>query len=231
MAMLKISDAAEEVLYENEVALIALSEGYLNLSAYAASIRKQVEIRTKKPVRPGSIVVALSRLRQSLKKGKGGQSLLPEIRLEDLSVKSQLVELAFDRTKATLDALERLSRTHKWNYRDLLMIVQGIGEINIIVSEGMKKQVMAALRNLKPKLVLGGLASLSVRFDERYITTPNVIYGLVRHFAVRRINIIEIVSTFTELSFVVQNKDLEPGFGILSGLLDKNKDKKWSEYL
>ncbi len=63
--MIKISGVVRGILFSSEVALSAFNDGYLNLSAYAKAIRKDVEARAKTPVPVGSIVVLLSRLKKS----------------------------------------------------------------------------------------------------------------------------------------------------------------------
>jgi len=55
-----------------------------------------------------------------------------------------------------------------------------------------------------------------VRFvEEEYIEVPNMIYALVAALASKRINLIEIVSTFTEISFIVRQKDMSKTVDIL----------------
>jgi len=78
--MLKISTTVEKIIASSEEALCALSQGYLNYSAYAKKIKKQVEEECKKPVKLGSIVVALSRLAKNYSGEKG---FIPEIKIKD----------------------------------------------------------------------------------------------------------------------------------------------------
>ena len=51
--------------------------------------------------------------------------------------------------------------------------------------------------------------------EEEYIEVPNMIYALVAALASKRINLIEIVSTFTEISFIVRQKDMSKTVDIL----------------
>ena len=54
------------------------------------------------------------------------------------------------------------------------------------------------------------LSAITVRFIEKdYIEVPNMIYTLVSALAVKHINLIEIVSTFTEISFIVSQQDIK----------------------
>ncbi|MFO0971208.1 MAG: hypothetical protein U0520_02540 [Candidatus Saccharimonadales bacterium] len=50
---------------------------------------------------------------------------------------------------------------------------------------------------------------------ESGIDTPNQFYTIIKQFAIRRINIVEFVTTFTELSFILNEKDLKQAFNTL----------------
>jgi len=219
--MINISNVVKDIVYSSEIALSALAEGYLNLSAYAKSIQEEVETKAKKPVRTGSIVVALSRLRKSLRASR--QSLLPKVIVDDLSVKSGLIEVAFDRTKENLDKLQQLYRDKNFSSTDFFIVTQGVGEINIIALEQAEKHILRIYKQQKPKIIIRNLVSLTVRFSEKYIETPNIIYALVRRFALKRMNIVEIVSTYTELTFVLRQDNLQEAFLTLNDIFRKDE--------
>src|ERR1700761_1735159 len=103
--MIKIADVVKEIVFSSEIAHSALCSNYLNLSAYAETIQKEVERRTKKSVRPGTIVVALSRLAKTL---EAQNPLTPAVEIKDLAVKTRLIELTFDKTKINREKLQRL---------------------------------------------------------------------------------------------------------------------------
>ena len=213
--MIKISDVVREILYSSEVALSAFNDGYLNLSAYAKTIRKEVEERAKKSVRIGSIVVALSRMKKST--GKTRQ-LLPDVEIEDLSVKSGLAEATFERTAGNLARLRELWRDPRINAGDFFMVTQGAGEITMVALESALPHILAVARPAKPKTIVKNLVGLTARFDEKYIAIPNAIFVFVRRLALKHINIVEIVSTYTELTFIIDQKDLQEAFLALNEL-------------
>ena len=210
---MKISDSVEEILYSSEIAMSAFSDGVLNLSAYAHAIRRDVEARTKKPVQAGSIVVALSRLKKLVKK-RG--TLTPDVEIEDLSVRSGLAEVTFDRTAGNLARLREIYRDPGINASDFFMVTQGAGEITIVALDAALTHIIAVARPAKPKAIVRNLVGLTVRFNDKYIKIPNVVFVFVRRLALKRINIVEIVSTYTELTFIIDKKDLEEAFLVLN---------------
>lgn len=219
--MIKTPEIVEGILIADEVALSAFSDGTLNLSAYAKKIRKQVEERTKKSVRAPSIVVALSRLRLHLKKRK---PIVPKVTLRAIAAKSGLVEVAYPKTAANRRRLTALYSQSDFTEADFFTVTQGVGEISIIVPAGLQKRVTALFKGEAPKIALSGVASLTVTFEESYILTPNTTFAIVRTLAVHHINILEVVSTFTELTFLLKETDLQRAFNLLSDLLERPKN-------
>jgi hypothetical protein len=219
--MIKIADLVSDQLMSSEIALSALSSGYLNLSAYAVSIQPQIERLARKPVRAGTIVVALSRLAKSLTDSKR-PPLLPEARIENISVKTGLVEIAFDKSKVNRDKLQRLYQDSDFISADFFAVTHGVGELSIVIPEELKKAVLKLYGNQKPKLVLENLASLTLRYDEKNIYTPNITFAVLRPLALKRINIVEIVSTFTELTFILDQDDLQEAFLTLNPVFQRS---------
>jgi hypothetical protein len=98
--------------------------------------------------------------------------------------------------------------TRKIESSEYFTVTQGTNEISIICSEKTREQIEKIFK-IKPKVYAGGLVALSVRFSEEYISQPNVIFSLLRRIAIRRIVIAELVSTYTELTFIIKQEDVE----------------------
>lgn len=200
-----------EILFSSETAYAAFSEGYLNLSAYAKSILNEVERKTQKPVKLGSIVAALSRLT-----AEPHGALLPGAEFESISVKSRLAEITFPRTKESSTKLSRIHRKKEFSSADFFTISQGVAEVSIVAPERLLPTLCILFKGSKPKLIVKKLAVLTVRFDEKYLDIPNVCYSFIRSLALRRTNIVGIVAASTELSFILREQDLEESFSIIN---------------
>ena len=123
--MIKISQITLEILNSDEIALESLSQGILNLTAYAKKIKSLIEKRLYKPVRVGSIVTALSRLSADTTV----TSLKVPVRIEDMSIKSPLCELSYERTNNITKGISDL--VIKYSGQGFFTSTQGIGEVNI----------------------------------------------------------------------------------------------------
>lgn len=202
--MIKISEIVSETIQRDEIALEAFRMGILNLSAYANKIQASVSEKAYKPVSKSAIVTALSRMKEGVDKIP---PLRPVVKIEDMSIKSPLVELSFEKTAKAVQLASKLDS--KSLLKDsFYTIIYGVGEISLICSENLERKILKHF-NIEPKGRYRNLVAVTTRFIEQdYIEIPNMIYALVSALASKRINIIEIVSTFTEISFIVRKDDM-----------------------
>lgn len=193
-----------DIICTNEVALESMREGILNLSAYAESIVPLVEKRLIKSVKRGSVITALSRMSAGI---SHVAPLRSPIHIEDLSIKSPLCELTYERSAEIIQNISQQS--FQYRGKGFFTVTMGIGEVTMIIPQGLKEQIMKQFKS-NPKGQYDNLCAITTRFSENeYIEVPNMIYTMVAVLAGRRINLIEIVSTFTEISFIVRQKDLK----------------------
>ncbi len=208
-----LSGYVREILDESEVALSALLDGVLNLSAFAKKIQPEVARRARRDVSVGTIVVALCRYEVDVRK-RG--SLCPKVRVETISTRTGLAEVTFAKTQSNKSRLRTLHEKTELLDADVLTITSGIREISLIVPMALVSAVRKVFRGDTPTLVLENLASLTVRFPAKYLHTPNTTFALLRPLALNRINLVEVVSTYTELTIVVAERDLERSFVVLN---------------
>ena len=189
---------------------------FLNLRAFAKQIRPEVEKKTFKPVKIGTIVVALSRIKNSQNEI---EPIKPIIKLDELSIKSPISDITYEKNEETV----RLAHDFSKQLGDLnghfFTMTQGINEITFIISEDLRSKLMDHFQH-KPKAIFDNLVGLNVRFSENYLQHPNVIYAILSRLASKRINVIEIVSTYTELMIVVEKKEMELAISQLNTLFN-----------
>lgn len=201
--MITIAQATAQFLYGDEIPREALVRGVLNLSSYAKQLQPQIEKRLYKNVRIGSIVTALSRLSSVANKVP---PLKAEVSIEDMSIKSPLCELTYEKNQRTTQAIAQLGS--QYSGRGFFTATQGIGEVTCIAAQAFKENILQEVI-ATPRGQYDNLAAITVRFaEDKYIEIPNMIYTLVSALAIQRINLIEIVSTYTEISFIVRQADM-----------------------
>lgn len=216
--MIKVSDVVASIVVQSLEASVMLERGTLNLSAYGKQILPEVERRAKKPVKLGSIVVALSRLSKTM---HARPELLPLPAALEVSARSGLMEVVFERTQKNLELFHTLQKKVAPRTADFFVGTQGIAEITVITTDDRYPLVQKVFAGVDPKFVLRNLSALTVRTSEKEIFVPNIFFSMLYPFAMRRINIVEFVTTFTEMTLIFEEKDVQEGFEILKTFLGR----------
>lgn len=203
--MITVTDAVNQILSKDGFIIEALQRDLLNISAYAKVIAPEVENIAKKPVKHATIVVTLSRLAQKV---TSQSSITPHIVIDSYSVTSSLYELTYAKTDAVVADIKTINHSFIDNLNAFYTMTLGVNEVTIICSKEIKDRVSMAISQ-QPKVEIGKLVAISVRFSADYMSVPNTIYSLVGIFAGRQINIIEVVSTYTEVIFIIQADEME----------------------
>lgn len=212
--MIKIQPIVREIVKRELEAYFALSNGYMNMSSYAYQIKPKVESLTKKPVTITSIVVSLSRLRKEFKKEK---PLIQNVFIKNITTKLPLSELIYENSDKFIKDLDSLHRDVSVLVEDFFTVTRGMSEVDIICSSSLENKVLKHFK-VKPKIINHNLAAIGVSYGAEVFNTPNVFFSLLSVTARAQINIEELVSTPTELIFIVAEKDFGKTVALFSEL-------------
>lgn len=201
--MIKIAQIVEEILKQDDLALAAAQKGWLNFSAYARSIKPQVEEATFKDVQEGSIVTALTRL-VDLPKHKDAQTDT----IQSLAVHSNLEGMTYERSEAVSEQIKEIYHQVAADNKTYLTVTQGINEVTVVAEARVAQVFREKLQSAGKIYDKKNLVGITVKFDLRYLEIPNLIFALTKRLAYKSVNIIEIVSTATELTYIIEKKDL-----------------------
>jgi aspartokinase len=104
---------------------------------------------------------------------------------------------------------------------DFLNIIHGRHEVSVVTNERYSDKLLNLLTGEKILNIEKNLVSLTLTFSKDFLYTPGVIYNIVRNIAWENINIYEVVSTNTELTFILNKKDAVKGYKVLEKLVVK----------
>ncbi len=208
--MKTIQDSVHQLIYNDEEALYALAKGYMNLSAYADIIHTQVETETMKDVKTPSIVVALSRIQKTI---GAVHPLVENVELKNITTKSPLSEIVFEKTEVLLDELPAFYEKVRAGSDDFLSTILSTTEITMLCSDRIRKEVLFHFKQ-KPKVITGNLASIGLSIDEKYYPMSNITFSLLRKIAEKHIPLAETVTTHAEIIFVFDKQYLAEIVGL-----------------
>ena len=203
--MITITETVRTIILEDDIAFQAAQAGLLNYSAYAEKILPIVEQKTHKLVKKGTIVVALTRITQEL---VVLPSLRPDVIVDDLSIKSPLCDITFQKTTLIRQKMASLYKGITISENAFFTLTQSMSEVTIVAPQSLLKDILAHFEEA-PIAIYKDRVGITIRFAREYLSIPNVLYTFQASLAVHRINFTEVVSTYTEFSFIIDKQDLE----------------------
>ncbi len=205
--MQKIADHIDEILTSHWSLHFAFQHKLLNLSAVAEFLRPYVTIRTKKEVSKSAILMNLSRLQRRQTKVAATK---PAYAFQTVTVHSNLCSVTYVRSKHVHDELDKVyNEVQKQN--GYMTLNQGMNEITLILKNS-SLPILQKFVHDKPKNSNPRLAALGIQFSEDYVEFPGFIDFCVQKLTMQHINIWEISSTYTELVFYIDQRDIRLAF-------------------
>lgn len=214
--MISAADALNDIIKSYPLIEEGLSKGIINYSALVREVKPQIEKRLYKSVKEGAIVMALKRISEQLNKEKSRQKI--KLDLTNLTVRSNLTEFTFLNSESLADRQRELFNQLAPQKDIFCAISQGIRETTFIASP---EAALVLEKIFSPETLIiktKHLSSVTIHLPKESAKTPGVYYQILKMLAWERINVLEVISTYTELTIVFDNKDVDKAFSILKNL-------------
>ncbi|KKS46175.1 hypothetical protein A3J20_01525 [Candidatus Gottesmanbacteria bacterium RIFCSPLOWO2_02_FULL_42_29] len=212
--MISISDAVFEIVKQSPYLTEALSDQIVNLSSLARKIHSQVEDKVKKDINDGAIIAALKRISSKLKNKIKKVKILNN--LSGMTVRSNITEYTYVNTETLLKKVQALILNIGSKREIFLNLSQGVTESTIIASGNIEKEIQQAFRNETLTVKLENLSSISIKLPQDTVDNPGAYYSILKLFALEGINMVEMISTFTEVSLIFRTNDIDRAFSVLT---------------
>ena len=93
------------------------------------------------------------------------------------------------------------------NPNHYINLTVGNNEINVFINTRYRELIKTALQKEKLIFEKNDLCSINLKFDPSYIDVPGILYSVLRVLNWNQINLIEAVSTFSEITLFVEQQD------------------------
>ena len=217
--MVTIARVAEKLVEERPFLQEAIARGIINYGSLADMIMPEVKKEMGKEVKHAAVMMALRRLSEKLEKK------FPEKQVKgaliDLAVKSNLFEVTIQKTPETAKLTKDLHKLMDVNKGDILNIVNGMHEVTLITNAHHKQAILNVFDKKLVKKKISNVASLTVTIPKSAVDVPGFYFMIFRALAWNNVNIVEVVSTFTELILIMYEDDVMRGYNVLKGLAVK----------
>jgi len=216
--VITVASVVERIVRESPFLEEGLATGILNLSALARRLRPEIERTLHKPTSDASVMMALRRLAPHVAaRSTGTVKLLRQMR--DLTVRSDLVEFTFRSSPAVLERQRELLHAMPKGRDVFLTFTQGVYEVTLIASAKLARRIEDVFSSERLVSRLDNLSAIVITLPARTVSVPGVHYTLLKQLAFYDLNVVEVVSTYRELTFVLAKGDVDRAFTVLTRFL------------
>lgn len=222
--MVNISHIVEKIVSEKPFLQEALARGIVNNSALAEELIPEIEKELKKKVKFSAVNMAIRRLSEKLDK-----SFIVNVRFDqdtDISTRSDLVEIPVFKSEEVQEHIKGLYDIVNFKKGDFLTVTQGLHEVMIITNKRYEKKVLELFSKKSIKQVITDVSSITINIPDESLETVGLFYLVTRALTWENINIIDIVSTLNEMTFIIREEDTAKAYECLKNLIADNKSKK-----
>lgn len=214
--MLTVSRVVREIIKEAPFLEEGLEREIINLSALSRLLKPQIEKRLLKEIKEGAIVMALKRMEERLKRERKKRKKILEI-LEIRTV-NNLSLFTFSISPTIYEKIKEFQKI-KFKKRETICILsEGTREITFTISSQLIKKIKENFKREKLLFKKDNLSLITLRFPRKTISIPGTYYQILKFLAWEKINLIEIFSTYTELSLLIEEKNVKRVFSIFNTL-------------
>lgn len=219
--MVTIAHLVEKIIEQKPFLQEALGRGIVNNAALAEELMPEIEKELKKKVKFSAVNMAIRRLAEKL-----NQTFIAKAKFDkdtDITIKSDLIEIITFKLEDIESYLKKLYGIVDFKKGDFLTITQGINEVMIITNKKYENKILGIFPIRAIKKTIKKLSSITINIPESSVGTLGLFYMITRTLAWENINIVDIVSTFTELTFIIDEDDTARAFDTLKKLISVNR--------
>jgi len=214
--MVTVSRAVQKIVKQNPSLEIALAKDLLSYSKLARYMHDEVEKELGRKVKDPAIIVSLKRMREKAEKMYEPKKAFSA---DEITTNSNLMEITTVTSQNIPKIIQRLYEIDEVKKGSVVNITQGNKQTTFIFSEKIEKEVRGIIQTERIISEIKDLSQISISFNKETFETPGFLVYVLKELSWNSINIIEIISTYTEFAIIVKSEDLMKAYGILKKVL------------
>ena len=218
--MVTVSHIVKKIVNEQPFVEEALSKGIISIANLAEQLLPKIELELGKRVKQAAVVMALRRYADEISEYR--KKAVKFDYKGEILMKTNICDLNFVKSLTLMTKLKTIHSLVNFERGDTLNVIVGNNEVSIIINEKHMEKLLKFMVGEKILNKEEDLVALTIVFtSDDFAHTPGVIFNVVRKLAWENINIYEIVSTMTELTFILNKKDSMKAYNVLQELVSK----------
>lgn len=211
--MTTVPQKVEELVNQSPFYKRLIAQDLLNISQLARKFKPQVEEALFKDVSEASIVMALKRLSHRI---RYESKINYAKHFGDISLKSGLTELTYKNSASLYVSIEKLLNKASQNESAYITFVKGAWQTTIIASTALVDTIREIFSKESLEVEFPNLSAVTIQLGNEHINEPGIIAYMLDMLAFEGVNVMEVVSTFDELTVIIRDEEVERAFGIMN---------------
>ncbi len=217
-----ISHVVAKIITSRPILYEAIEEGIVSYGNLAEKLIPEIENELNKKIKHSAVVMAIRRQAEKIK------NRFKNVTFDyssEIIMKTNLSDICVRKSMSLFDKLKRIYSLVDYEGGDVLNIIHGNYEVSIVSNMKYLEKIKRKLKGEKILNIEKDLVSLTLNLDKSFLHTPGIISVITRKLNWENVNIVELISTLTELTFIVSKKDSLNGYHVLQKLISENKAK------
>lgn len=213
--MSSIAAKVEQAVIESAFLTEGMVRGLINLSELARQLQPQLEKEMWKPVGQAAVVMALTRLAGKLQQREHVEAgLLPQ--MAELTTRSELIEYTYRTSAQSRECQGKLLAMAESHPGVYVTVTQGLHEVLILVGKPLVDAVELCFAGESLLARLEKVSALTLRLDPEARNTPGIYHAILKKLALVKVNVVDMICTYSELTIVLERNQVGLAFSVLS---------------
>ena len=217
--MVTVSHIVKKIVSGQPFVEEGLANGIISIANLAEQIQPKIEHELNKKIKLPAVVMALRRHSDEISEHRKKAAKFDYS--GEILMKTSICDVNFVKSHTLMKKLKTIHDLVNFERGDTLNVIIGNNEVSIVANEKYMEKLVRFLSGEKILNKEQALVALTIIFTGDFVHTPGVIFNAVRKLAWENINIYEIVSTMTELTFILSKKDSMKAYNVLQELVSK----------
>src|SRR5471032_3426071 len=216
--MLSIATKVERIVMESSFLTEGLRHNLINLSELARQLQPQLESDLWKPVGQAAVVMALRRVAERLPELRKNDIVLTQ-KTGELTTRTDLVECTYRYSDNSHECHRELLARAEPMRGVFLTVTRGVNEVAVICSRSLTSMVDEVFAGERQLARLENLNAVTLYLNPDTTRVPGIYHAILKQLAWDKVNLINMICTYTELTILLEQSQTGAAFSVLSKIM------------
>ncbi len=216
--MKTVTACVEEILISQPFLEDALNRNILNYSALAHELKDSISTMLQKPVKAGSIMMALRRYQPPMEMANTVKMESVLKNLGDITLRSDISDYTFKNSNTLMNSHSKMMEVIKKQSHLFYTFTKGIYESNILISSSLKEDVDKYYADEIYTEIKDNLSAITIGLPKNNTKFLGLYYQFFKRLAWEGISLYEVVSTTNEFTILVEDELVNKAFSAIKSL-------------